>query len=140
MPRVYRVMTVDNDKPLIADSARGLGVRVDGSNSDILADDRGQVSPVNGGMSVAPHWRDLPEARIPVRLREKGILFARGKNHDACWRFGEGDFLLARIADGLQLRPDRPDHGLVEPDQPMSLEHFRAHLAATRDGWKIDEE
>jgi hypothetical protein len=141
MPLIYRAMTLDGDKPLLANSARGLGVRVGGgAHDDLPVDAVGHVAPDTGGMSVAPAWRQLPDVRIPPRLRSKGALSARGKNGDACWRLGEGDFVLEVVAEGLRLRPDRADHGTVEPDQVMSLERFLGNLAATRDLWTIDEE
>lgn len=140
MPLIYRVMTVDGDSPLIANSARGLGVRVgDGPNADIQVDERNHVSPSTGGMSVGPSWRDLPAMRIPRRLRAKGALFARGKDTDACWKLGEGGFVAASIADGLVLRPDRPDHGTVEPSCVEPLQRYLFDLAATRQSWVIDE-
>jgi hypothetical protein len=140
MPLIYRVMTVDHGKPLVANTARGLGVRVgDGPHDDIPVDDIGRVSPGSGGMSVAPSWRDLPEIRIPRRLREKGVLFARGKDVDACWRLGEGRFVAGAVADGLMLRPDRLDHGTVEPNAVEALNQYRSDLAATRELWVIDE-
>lgn len=140
MPLVYRVMTVDGDKPLIANTARGLGVRVgDGPHDDIPVDANGRVAPSTGGMSVAPSWRDLPEIRIPRRLRDKGVLFARGRNVDACWRLGEGAFVAGTVADGLMLRPDRPDHGTVEPNAVKALHQYLDDLTVTHELWVIDE-
>jgi hypothetical protein len=140
MPLIYRVMTVDDGRPKVANSARGLGVRVGGGpNDDIPVTVAGHVAPNSGGMSVAPTWRDLPEIRIPSRLRDKGVLFARGKDSDACWRMGEGMFLAGVVAEGLRLRPDRPDHGVVEPAIEVPLEKYATDLAATRDMWVIDE-
>jgi hypothetical protein len=140
MPLIYRVMTVDGDKPLVANSARGLGVRVgEGPHDDILVDANGQVAPGMGGMSVSPSWRDLPDVRIPRRLREKGALFARGKDTDACWRFGEGAFVAGSVADGLALSPDRFNHGTVEPEAIVLLNQYRDDLVATRERWAIDE-
>jgi hypothetical protein len=140
MPLIYRVMTVDDDKPSVANNARGLGVRAgDGPHDDIPVGANGEVTPGTGGMSVAPSWRDLPDIRIPRRLREKGPLFARGKDFDACWRLGEGAFVVGSVADGLVLRPDRPDHGTVEPKAVESLNQYLNDLAATRELWVIDE-
>jgi hypothetical protein len=133
-------MTVDGDKPLVANTARGLGVRAgEGPFDDIPVDANGKVAPLTGGMSVAPSWRNLPEIRIPRRLREKGVLFARGKDSDACWRLGEGAFDAGFVANGLMLRPDRPDHGTVEPNAMKALHQYLSDLAATRELWVIDE-
>ena len=140
MPLIYRAMTVDGDKPLIANSARGLGVRVgNGPHDDIPVDANGDVAPSTGGMSVAPSWRVLPEIRIPRRLREKGVLFARGKDVDACWRLGDGAFVATPVTEGLMLRPDRHDHGTVEPNGLIALDQYRNNLGATRELWEIDE-
>ena len=66
MPLVYRSMAVDGDKPMIGSTARTLGVRPgDGPHDGISVDERGNVSPNTGGMSVAPAWRDLESHRIP---------------------------------------------------------------------------
>jgi hypothetical protein len=115
-------------------------VRVgDGPHHDIPIDSEDNVVPGTGGMSVAPSWRNLPEIRIPTRLRDKGVLFARGKDADACWKLGEGAFEAGAIADGLVLRPDRPDHGIVEPMHTEPLPQYISDLVATRDMWEIDE-
>jgi hypothetical protein len=133
-------MTVDGSGPLVANSARGLGVRLGtGPTDDIPVTPDGVVVPGTGGMSVGPKWRDLPEIRIPHRLREKGVLNARGKDNDACWRLGEGPFLAGRVAEGLGLRPDRSDHGTIEPTERAKLNKYLDDLAATRDSWVIDE-
>jgi hypothetical protein len=134
-------MTVDNGRPMVVNAARGLGVRIAGGQyDDIPVQANGNVAPETGGMSVAPAWRDLPDVRIPHRLREKGALLARGKDSDACWRMGEGAFVADDVAHGLALRPDRPDHGAVEPTAEVSLIEYLNDLAATRDMWVIDED
>jgi hypothetical protein len=132
-------MTVDGDRPRVADTARGLGVRVGGgTNTDIPVDPHGNVSPNTGGMSVAPNWRDLPIHRIPRRLKHI-ISSATGSNEDACWRMGDGPFIEDRVAEGLILRPDRATHGNVEPSELMSLIHYRGLLALTQQNWNVDE-
>jgi len=52
---------------------------------------------------------------------------------------GEGSFESGVVAEGLDLRPDRPGHALVEPSRVMSEDDFQAKLAATRELWSIDE-
>jgi hypothetical protein len=139
MPLIYRVMTVDGKRPLVADTARGLGVRIGGgTNTDIPVSSNGDVTPNTGGMSVAPSWRDLPLHRIPHRLRTV-VHSAAGNDKDACWRMGEGPFVEASVADGLMLRPDRKAHGNVEPIESMSLVRYRGLIAATREMWEVDE-
>ena len=142
MPLVYRVMTVDADgSPKVGTTARSLGVRVRSRPEDPedIAVDSGHVAPGTGGMSVAPSWRDLPPWRIPRRLMHL-VPKAFGKNEDACWRMGDGPFKAGHVAEGLSLRLDRPKHGVVEPNNRMTLGAYRAALAATRDRWTIDEE
>lgn len=135
MPLIYRAMARNGDRPRIGNTARDLGVRVPGDIPVHL----GQVSPGTGGMSVAPTWRDLPPWRIPKRLIDL-TPDAAGKDEDACWRMGDGPFEDARVAELLNLRPDRPTHGVVEPSETMALPRFQQALAATRDCWRIDEE
>jgi hypothetical protein len=139
MPLIYRVMTLDGAGPLVANTARGLGVRVGGgTNTDIPVDSDGKVCPDTGGMSVAPSWRDLPLHRIPRRLKDI-VPSAAGSNDDACWRMGNGPFIEAAVADGLVLKPDQPSHANVEPNETMSLARFCDRLASTREHWAIDE-
>lgn len=136
MPRVYRAMTVDNGRPLLARSARGLGVRVgSGPTDDIPLVDGSNVVPGTGGMSVSPRWQDLPYYRIPRRLK----LGARGKDEDAIWRLGDGHFLDDRLSEGLSLRVDSQTHGLVEPSERMLITDYEKHLHATCNDWVIDE-
>jgi len=139
VPLIYRVMTVDGKCPLVADTARGLGVRIGGgTNTDIPVDSNGNVAPNTGGMSVAPRWQDLPLHRIPRRLRNI-VPSAVGNDKDACWRMGDGPFVEDAVADGLMLRPDRTAHGNVEPSETMSLVRYRGFIAATREVWEVDE-
>ena len=135
MPLVYRAMTPDGEKPLIAPSARGLGVR---PGHDIEVSSEGYVEPLNGGMSVAPSWRELKRHRIPRRLRHLAP-GATGSTKYRCWRMGDGPFLPGSIGERLYLRPDRPAHGTIEPSSKMLLDEFQAALAATCDEWVIDE-
>lgn len=90
-------------------------------------------------MSVVPNWKDLPSHKIPKRLKSalRGDKDARGKDRLYCWQMGEGAFVRAPVAAGLQLAPDRVDHGVVEPDSSMPLENFQRALASTRDAWKL---
>jgi hypothetical protein len=140
MPLIFRAMTRNLEgKPVAGTSARSLGVRVppDGA-ADIAPDAAGNVHPETGGMSVAPAWRKLPSYRIPKRLAPLAP-DACGKNEDACFRLGEGEFIRSVVTAELMLRPDRPSHGLIEPAVLMSLVNFQAALAATQDQWQIDE-
>jgi hypothetical protein len=143
MPRLYRAMYAEGNKPKVGAAATALGVRVPpDKHADLPAGNDGMVEPGTGGMSVSPAWRLLPVHRILRRLRTK-FPRAAGSNQLFCWRFGESGFAAALISDQLMFRPDpeKPDrHGLVEPAQQMKVEEYQAALAATRDQWVIDEE
>jgi hypothetical protein len=136
MPRIFRSMKQDADgKPIVGQSATALGVRVP---RDIAPDAAGMVHPGKGGMSVAPHLRDLPPQRVPSRLRHL-VPRATGKESMHVWIHGEGPFAASPVALGLVLAPDRPGHGSVQPDQTMMFDDYEKALAATRDQWAIDE-
>lgn len=136
MPLIYRAMTREGGHPKVGTTARTLGVRL---TEDIPVRD-GLVLPGTGGMSVAPSWREIAQHRIPKRFIFL-VPDAAGSNADSCWWMGEGPFVPGTVAPGLDLRPDRPGHGVVEPDRVMSPDEFQGWLAATRDLWRlIDEE
>jgi hypothetical protein len=128
-------MTVDGGKPMVGDKSNKLGIR---PGRDIPVDGAGNVAPRTGGMSVAPRWRDLPPFLIPKRLKHLAPE-ARGSKDLACWTMGVGPFEAASVSDRLEPRPSGTRHGVVEPNQPMSVVEFQDALAATRDAWTIDE-
>ena len=139
MPKIYRAMKQDGNKPVIGQSSSALVARIPG---DILPDSAGKVHPGTKGMSVSPSFKELPAERIPRRLRSLlGIRNATGNNSHSIWRMGEGPFVAEPIAARLQLRPDPVNsrHGFVEPDTVMSAEDYQSALAATQDVWSIDE-
>ncbi len=132
-------MTVDDGKPLVANTARGLGARIGAlPEDDIPSDDVGRVHPGYGGMSVAPSWRELEVHRIPKRLKH-AVADARGSNRDACWRMGTGPFESGPVTEQLHLHKDSEVHASVEPETAMTAAQYIAALVATRDQWSIDE-
>jgi hypothetical protein len=135
MPKVYRSMRADGEQPELGSSAACLGVR----DIDLPVAMNGYVYPSQGGMSVAPTWRDLPSWRIPVRLK-KFVSKASGSNQLRCWRLGTGPFQDGEIAETLVLRVDGAKHGLIEPQVPMPIGAYLDRIAATRLQWVIDEE
>lgn len=135
MALIYRVMEQDGEHPMVGDTSYRLGVR---AGTDLPVDEHGNIRPGTGGMSVAPDLRSLPYFLIPKRLKLV-VPGARGSNVRRCWKMGEGPFERGAIADGLELRPDDPAHGVVEPSGLTSLAAFQAALAATRANW-IDGE
>jgi hypothetical protein len=139
MPRMYRVMTPDEDgKPKIGATARTLGVRpqIDGLGLGDIPVREGSVAPGTGGMSVAPQLQDLPLWRIPRRyaLPGKGMV-GTGKYEDSCWWMGDGLFRNEVISDRLNLVVDSPTHGEVQPSSSMLLEAYQTALSTTRDSW-----
>jgi hypothetical protein len=131
-------MLQDGNKPMIGASAKTLGVRVEGDKPDVSVDEAGNVKPATGGMSVAPTLRDLPYYRVPKRLKHI-VPGATGSNLFACWRMGDGNFADGEISEGLQLRVDRAEHGMVEPSSTMSLRDYQGRLHGTQDQWVRDE-
>ena len=137
MPLIFRVMKkAQDDKPMIGPSATSLGVRVP---KDIQPDKSGNVVPNTGGMSVSPALISLPALLVPRRLRHL-VPGAQATGSNLCiWRMGSGPFEASQVAPGLALRPDKPNHGTVQPDKPMPLHEYQDALVATRSQWVIDE-
>ncbi len=135
MPRMVRAMRASGSSPLIGSTASTLGVRVP---ADIAPDSDGIVVPGGGGMSVAPRLEDLPVHRVPKRLRSRRA-GAIGSTTCFVWAHAEGPFPGAPTAPPLRLRPDRPTHGVVEPDTRMPFARYEQAIHATRDGWILDE-
>ncbi len=137
MPLVYRVMKAGDDgKPVVGRSATALGVRIP---QDITADADVNVAPGTGGMSVSPWLKALPAALVPVALKSL-VPGARNSAKTArVWRMGSGPFVEAKIGEKLQLRPDSPRHGTIQPFETMPLQAYEEALAATRDHWLIAE-
>jgi len=131
VPRMYRVMKADGKRPALGASAMTLGVR---SGKDIEPDGDGQVRAGSGGMSVRPRLLDVPAMFLPPRLRHLNRN-AGGNNSSVVWRLGDGPFASAPVSTDLSLRPDAPNHGVVEPTGPLSFDAYQAALWATRDQW-----
>lgn len=136
MPKIYRGMVADGDKPKVGPDAQMLGARIP---IDIQMDSSGKVHPRSGGMSVSPSLGALPVHRIPKRLRPQGAVGARGSNSLRVWSMGEGPFDPGPVARGLFLGLESPRHAHVEPAEVMLVEEYQSALSATRDAWNIDE-
>jgi len=105
--------------PMVGPTARTLGVR---PNVDIpLA--AGLVHPNMGGLSVA---LDRPEN---LHLLRRPPRFG-GTGKDPVWYIGVDDLVAL-----LQLRPDSPTHGLIEPARTMSLDDFQIALEKSKPDW-----
>jgi hypothetical protein len=141
MPKIYRSMKKgEDDKPVVEDSVKGLGVRGTPVHGvvDVDLDPENRVILNGKGMSVAPSWRDLPYFRIPVRLRDR-FPAARGPADVHCFTMGDGPFESGPVADGLDLFLDNATHGVVVPRRSVLLTEYQMALADTRDRWVIDE-
>jgi hypothetical protein len=141
MPKIYRSMKKgEDDKPVVEDSAKGLGVRGTPVHGVVDVDlDREDRVILNGkGMSVAPAWRALPPHRISARLRDRSPA-AIGSSDVYCFTMGDGSFENGPVSDGLDLLRDSATHGVVAPRQSVSLAEYQAALADTRERWVLDE-
>lgn len=128
MAQVFRPMKRDaNGFPRVGNTATGLGVRVP-KDIDVEA---GMVKLNEKGMSVRPSVADIPLEFLPKRLDPAGL----GENANHVFRYGEGPFEQCPFAPGLELVPDRPDHGVVKPTAVVSLEQYRKDIADTRSQW-----
>src|SRR5271163_1849167 len=126
MPSVFRSMTKDaNGFLVIGKSATKLGVRIP---KDIAPNLTGNVECKGEGMSVAPEWRKLPLSFIPMRLGTGGL----GKDSYFCFKMGDGPFASGPLAQGLDLLPDSPKHGVVRPAAEVCLAQYESDLAATQ--------
>lgn len=145
MPLVFRSMLVEGTKPTIGSDDNQLGVRVHPHpRADIPVDDGDTVSPLTGGMSVNPSLEELIKRPflVPRRLRNR-FPGARAVDSLVIWRLGNGPFDRTAVAAGLMLAPDEKklpcEHGVIEPDNRMSLQEYQESLAATRNSWECAE-
>jgi RHS repeat-associated protein len=121
---LYRAMTPAADGfPLIAPTARGLGVRPE---TDIAISQDGLVYPGTGGMSVSPTIAGLPPHRRPQDLG------GTGKDPVYCT-------CVADLPDSLVYRPDPLNptgHGFVEPATPTPFDFYQENIGSTRPFWR----
>lgn len=125
----FRAMNEDADgKPVVGDGANMLGVRP----SDTKLNNRGQVVPGTGGMSVgvASPWY-LPNHRRPISWKDG----SRGRPPMVMYRVREED-LESR---GLVLSEDRLGHGSVEPNSACPLAAYKDRLSSTKNHWRVVE-
>lgn len=126
--KLFRSMKeADDGAPEIGRSARLLGVRLGKSAvPDVLAiQDSDIVSPMQGGMSVAPD--------DPMHLlRHRRPPSLGGIGQDPVWYIEVDD-----LGPDLSFRQDKPEHGLIEPSRDMTLREYERALADTRLQWKL---
>lgn len=131
MPLIYRTMLREGASPKVGPSKKELGVKLgSGRHDDVAPDAEANVGPGMGGMSVAPHWEDLPTHRIPRRLRPK-CAEAAGSDNCFCWRMGSGPFENSAVNEQLNLFVDSIHHGTVQPGTTMSAKSFQQALCHT---------
>jgi hypothetical protein len=106
-------------RPLVVDTARGLGVRTE---DDIFPDEDGMVEPDSGGMSVALAPEHLPPWRRPPAHG--------GDGPDPLWELETDD-----LPDGLTCSADSETHAMIEPSRRMEMDVYQELLAETRDLW-----
>ncbi len=131
-PGIYRGMLVENGVPKLGDSPKLLGVRVPPNpNPDIRPDANGNVDPptrlCSRGLSCAARVQDLPAHRRPVLWG--------GMQRQATfnvWQIAEDDLGL----DLMAFR-DSAHHITIGTARTMTLDQFRAALAATQSKWKL---
>jgi hypothetical protein len=136
-------MRANGTLPQLGETASTLGVRVP---KDIAQDSSGNVTPDGThGVSVRPSidaYMDEASAFVPRRYKEKDpVRFrnAAGNNNLVAFRLGDGMFVRTAVDEHLNLAPDRPDHGVIEPARKMSLETYKDAVAATQPQWIPDE-
>jgi hypothetical protein len=113
-----------DDGPLVAPTARGLGIR---PGIDLPVSDEGQVEPGQGGMSVVRDVDRLPPFRRPSA-------FGGSSTKDTIWGINEEE-----LPEAITYRPDddKQDarHGVLEPTWTMELEELQLALAESRSYW-----
>ena|SRR5438874_9876668 len=126
--QLFRSMKEEVDGlPAAGPSGRMLGVRPGNhSTPDVQAARPSDiVLPGQGGLSVAPDDpMHLQRHRRPVSLG--------GIGRDPVWYIDTAD-----LSPDVCFRQDRPNHGLIEPAQTMTLQAFQDILAQTRSRWKL---
>jgi hypothetical protein len=140
MPKIYRAMLSDSGRPVIGAERNMLGIRTPPDEpADIIPDGNGNVGPNLGGMSVNPSISFMLPVHWPKRWHKQYPQFkgARGGDGIEVFMHGDGEFMRAPITDDLQLRPDGPKHGVVEPAREMALNQYVAALASTQNDWRL---
>lgn len=116
-------MKADGNAPLVEQTARGLGVRVGGSDADVPVGADGNIAPGTGGMSVAPDDPlFLPQHRRPRSLG--------GTGKDPVWRLFQHSLPLTLI-----FVAEREEHGVIGSAIVATPSQFRDALASTAPDW-----
>ena len=140
MPRIYRAMLSKDARPEVGNSKNMLGVRVPPAELvDIVPDAEGNVTPCGKGMSVNPTLTAMPLVFVPRRWRELDKKFrgARGDTPLEVFCHGEGEFVSGTVAPKLVLNPDKPTHGVVQPETRMAFTDYLDALKSTQNDWVL---
>ena len=125
--KIYRAMTPDADGlPQVGRSARQLGVRpLDRlPHNDVSATSLEDLVNPGEGMSAAPNDpANLGKNRRPPQVNG-------GTGKDPVWVID-----TAELGPKLEYLQDKPTHGVVGPNVPMTLQDLEQALAATRARW-----
>ena len=122
---IFRAMKEAPDgSPETGNSARKLGVRIQGPSVDIVPGKQGLVRPGTGGMSVAP---DDPSC-LPHHRRPRSL---GGEGRDPVFAM-----TVAMLPASLYLRSDTPTHALVEPRRTCPYADYETALYSTRLTWR----
>ena len=122
---LFRAMKADGASPMVGNTARTLGVRVNGPDADVHPDDQGYIHPGDGGMSVAP---DDPLLLANHRRPPEFL----GSGHDPVWQIARGD-----LPHRLEYRSTSATHGQVEPQHSMPLDEYQDALGESRTSWSL---
>lgn len=143
MQTAFRPMKDDDNLPLVADNATGLGFRA----RDLTPDESGQAQPGCGGMSVVSGIDGLrrevakkrfPPTLVPERLH-KCVPGAIVSNDIRVFCVALGYFERGAVNEQVVLEPDRDDHGTMQPSMAMEITVFKEALIATRSLWRDGE-
>src|SRR5258708_38097155 len=110
MPKMYRLMLPDSDKPRTGSGRDCLGVR---TPTDIEPDAHGEVHPGTKGMSGSSCVCCLIPSLLPPRLRRlsTNAKDAIGSDSNYLWRYGEGPFISQKICRNVLYFATTPSRG-----------------------------
>jgi len=116
--------------PMVARSARALGVRVNVAFQDVQPDQEGRIAPGTGGMSAPLSEWNLPNHRRPFGMGRGST----GPREDHVFAVEEDS--VGRAALVVRSDPSRPTkHAFVEPAELVELPLYEMNLASTRGNW-----
>jgi hypothetical protein len=134
VPKVFRTMLPDGQRPLIGTGKNMLGARV---GIDIKPDPNGCVSR-GKGMSVFRTVEEMYPFLIPLCYVDRYPEASGDDSAGKLWVLGVGPFVAAPVTNDLALLPGsgkKAAHGEIEPSRMMSVDVYQSALAATQNDW-----